>query len=352
MIPTVLNRQSPRPRFVLLRRLAAVASALPFLLIVGCGPSFLVTPVTITADLQEEQVQPGGWFAGKIAVVEVDGMLMNARSGGMLSLGSSENPMSRFSQQMDRAERDPGVKAVVLRINSPGGTVTASDTMYEIVRRFRDRTGKPVVASTQEVAASGGYYVACAADRIIVQPTSVVGSIGVIFESVQFKGTMDKLGVTSTAIKSGSLKDMASPWKLLQDDEKVVMQQMVDEYFVRFVDVVKSRRQLKEQIAADLNEYKKAGYAGVFSGRVFSGAKAVELGLADRTGLLADAVDEARKLANAPKASAVMYLRPFGPGGSLYASTSTPGPQNGVVHLALPDSAGVLPTGFYYLWRP
>ncbi|HEX8915134.1 MAG TPA: S49 family peptidase, partial [Humisphaera sp.] len=200
------------------RTFVAAAALLPLLVLgTGCGPSFLVTPVSVTADLQEQEVQPGGWFAGKVAVVEVDGMLMNARSGGLLALGSSENPMSRFAQQMERAERDPAVKAVVLRINSPGGTVTASDTMYEIVRRFRQRSGKPVVASTQEVAASGGYYVACAADRIVAQPTSVVGSIGVIFESVQFKGAMDKIGVTATAIKSGSLKDMASPWKLLQD---------------------------------------------------------------------------------------------------------------------------------------
>jgi protease-4 len=324
----------------------------------GCGlPSFLVTPISHSNKIEEQEVQPAkGWGGGKIAIIEVEGMLMNARGGGSILgislLGSSENPMSKFAQQMEAAERDPAVKAVVLRINSPGGTVTSSDTMYEIVKRFREKTKKPVVASTQEVCASGGYYLACAADKIVVQPTSVVGSIGVIFESIQFKGTMDKLGITMTAIKSGYLKDMGSPWKLLKDDEAAVMQTMVDEYFHRFVELVRSRRNISEAAVADLNDYKKATYSGVFSGRVFSGAKAVELGLADQTGILPDAIDEARKLAKAPNASAVMYIRPYGYGGSIYASTSVPQPQANTLQINLPESATPLPTGFYYLWRP
>lgn len=317
----------------------------------GCGsPSFLITPVANTSALEEEVVQPGRVGGGKIAIIDVEGMLINAAAGGMLT--PVENPVSKFTQQLEAAERDPSVKAVVLRINSPGGTVSASDTMYEQLRRFRERTGKPVVASAQEVAASGAYYLACASDRIIAQPTSVVGSIGVIFESIQFKGTLDKLGVTATAVKSGSLKDLGSPWKMLRDDERELMQEMVDEYFVRFVAIVRDNRNIAESAAADLNDYNRAGYKGVYSGRVFTGQKAVELGLADRTGQLTDALDEARKLAKAPNASAVLYTRPYGYGGSIYASTSTPQPQAGVVRLALPDQAGVLPTGFYYLWRP
>jgi protease-4 len=237
-------------------------------------------------------------------------------------------------------------------VNSPGGTVTSSDTMYQIVRRFRDKTGKPVVASAQEVMASGGYYVACAADRIVVQPTSVVGSIGVVFETMQFQGTLDKLGISAKSIKSGSLKDMGSPFKMLRADEERVMQEMVDEYFVRFVGVVRERRPVKEPPAPDLTEYAKTGYAGVYSGRVFSGNKAVELGLADEAGLLSDAIDAARTLAKSPGAKAVMYRRPYGYGGSIYASTSTPTPQANVVHLQLPEAAAPLPAGFYYVWRP
>ena len=318
----------------------------------GCGvPSFLITPVANTNTLKETEVEPGkGWYPDKIAIIEVEGLLMNAKAGGFLQ--ATENPVSKFAQQMEAAERDPRVKAVVLRVNTPGGTVTASDTLYQVVRRFREKTGKPVVASAQEVMASGGYYVACAGDQIVVQPTSVVGSIGVVFETMQFKGALDKLGISAKAIKSGSLKDMGSPFKLLRQDEEKVMQEMVDEYFERFVTVIRERRPVKEAPEGDLSAYAKDGYVGVYSGRVFSGTRAVELGLADRTGLLDDAIDLARDLARSPDAKAIIYRRPYGYGGSIYADTSTPVPQANVLRLELPDSATPLPTGFYYLWRP
>src|SRR4051794_13288212 len=205
------------------------------LLVTGCGaPSFLVTPVANSNRLEEQTLKAGKGGSGpKGALIEVEGMLANAQSGGLLQ--ATENPVSRFSQQMDRAAADEQVKAVVLRVNSPGGTVTGSDTMYGIVKRFRERTHKPVVASTQEVAASGAYYVSLASDKIYAQPTSVVGSIGVIFNTVDFEGTLAKLGVTSNAVKSGTLKDMGSPFKSLSKDERAVMQDMVDEYFARFV---------------------------------------------------------------------------------------------------------------------
>jgi len=266
--------------------------------------------------------------------------------------GTTENPVSKFTQQLEEAERDPKVKAVVLRVNSPGGTVTSSDTLYEMITRFRAKTHKPVVTSAQEVMASGGYYVACASDKIVVQPTSIVGSVGVIFETMQFKGTMDKLGITARSIKSGSLKDMGSPFRLMRPDEEQVMQQMVDEYFTKFVGVVRSRRPVTEAPSSDLSMYSKEGYAGIYSGRVWSGKKAVELGLADRTGLLSDAIDLAKEMAHSPDAKVVLYTRPYGYGGSIYANSSTPTPQANVLRLEIPEATNLLPTGFYYLWRP
>jgi protease-4 len=176
---------------------------LPILLIVavsalalaggGCGtPSFLITPVSHTQKLREMQVS-GGSGRDKIALIEVEGVLINARTGGFLQ--PTENKVSLFKEQLARAASDDKVKAVVLRVNSPGGTVTASDTMYEMLTRFRERTGKPVIASLQEVAASGGYYVACAADQIVASPTSVVGSIGVIFNTFDASRGLDKIGI-------------------------------------------------------------------------------------------------------------------------------------------------------------
>lgn len=312
------------------------------LLLAGCGmPSLLITPVPNAQKLVEIQVEPGH-SSDKIAIIEVEGMLMNARAGGFFQAG--ENPLSVFTQQLAEAAKDDHVKAIVLRVNSPGGTVTTSDAMYQELVRFRLKTNKPIVASCQEVAASGAYYVSCAADRIVAQPTSVVGSIGVIFNTFNVSGTMAKIGLTNDAIKSGPLKDMGSPFKPMTQQERDVMQGIVNEYYARFLHVVKINRHVPA-----------ASFKMCTDGRVFSGEHAHELGLVDKIGLLEDAIDLARKMSHSPKASAIMYKRPYGYRGSIYAQDSAPVPQaaagSNVTKLELPGEPW-LPSGFFYLWRP
>lgn len=307
----------------------------------GCGtPSLLITPVANTNQLEETRVAPGkGWFPDKIAIIEVEGMLVNAKSGGLLQ--ATENPLSLFVQELNRAAADSAVKAIVLRVNSPGGTVSCSDAMYQILKRFKAKTHKPVVASCQEVAASGAYYVSCAADRIVAQPTSIVGSIGVIFETYNLQGTMAKLGIRPGAFKSAAHKDIGSPFREPTPEEDRIMQGMVDEYYARFKGVVTSNRRVPE-----------ADFTTVTDGRVFSGQDAVRLGLVDRTGLLEDAIHLARDLAHAPNAEVIEYKRPYGYGGSIYALNSVPQPKADVLQLQLPEAATLLPAGFYYLWQP
>ena len=153
--------------FMLMRSLLVAA-----LFVSGCGmPSLLITPVMRSNDLEEIEVQRGKGNS-KIAVIPIEGLLANARSPGLIQDG--DNKISILTQELDKASRDSEVKAIVLRVNSPGGTVTGSDNMYELLRRFREKTGKPIVASVQEVGASGGYYVSCSADKIVASPTSVV----------------------------------------------------------------------------------------------------------------------------------------------------------------------------------
>ena len=318
----------------------------------GCGaPSFLVTPVANTGELNEEVVQPGnGFFPSKIAIIEVEGLLANAKTGGLLQ--ATENTLSLFTQQLDRAEKDSSVKAIVLRVNSPGGTVSASDAMYQLLLRFRQRSGKPIVASIQEVGASGAFYLSCASDKIVAQPTSIVGSIGVIFESMEFSGTLDKIGAKSWAITSGPLKEMGSPFKPLEPRERAVMKEMVDEYFARFVGIVHSRRPLTENVAANLGDYRKLDYAGLYSGRVFSGEEAKKLGLVDETGLLPDAIDLAKNLGKADDAEVIIYRRPYAYSGSIYASSTTPSPKANITTIDLPGASSFVPAGFYYLWKP
>jgi protease IV len=313
------------------------------MLLGGCGtPSLLITPVSGRQELDEVTVESGkGMFADKVVMIEVEGMLANVRTGGFLQAG--ENPLSLFAQQLERAEMDPSVKAVVLRVNSPGGTVTTSDTMYEMLLRFRNKTHKPVIAATQEVAASGAYYVCCACDKIVAHPTSLIGSIGVIFNAFDVSGTMSKIGVRSEAIKSGPMKDIASPFRQMNAEERTVLQNLVNEYYGRFVTVVRTNRKLKDSQTLAL----------ATDGRVFSGVKAVEMGLADQTGLLSDAIKLAKTMGHVPGAKVVMYKRPYGYSGSIYADLQVSPPQSNTgLNINFPGSRALLPTGFYYLWEP
>jgi protease-4 len=335
-----------------MRLIQFAASILFSFIALGCGtPSLLITPVNNTGELKEDVVQPGkAWIPTKVAIIEVDGLLANAKTGGLLT--ATENSLSLFTQQLEMAEKDGAVKAVVLRVNSPGGTVSASDAMYQLVMRFRKKTGKPVVASIQEVGASGAFYVSCAADKVMAQPTSIVGSIGVIFESMEFSGTLDKIGAKSWAITSGPLKEMGSPFKPLEPKERAVMNEMVTEYFARFVEIVHTRRPITETVAADLGDYRKADYTGLFSGRVFSGEDAKRRGLVDETGLLSDAVDVAKTLGKASDAEVIMYRRPYGYSGSIYASSHLGGVRSDSMTLDVPGAHSFVPAGFYYLWQP
>lgn len=319
-----------------------IAISMLALLIAGCGvPSLLITPVSNKNTLIEEEVQPPkGWTTAKIAIIPLEGMIANVREPGFLHPG--ENVVSLLTQQFHKAEEDSSVKAVVLRVNSPGGTVTASDTLYDLIKGFRKRTGKPVIVSVQEIAASGAYYISCSADEIVTQPTSVVGSIGVIFTTFDVVGTMDKIGVRSYTVKSGQLKDMGSPFKAMTPAEREVMQDMIDQYFARFRMIVQTNRKLTDDQTA-----------AVTDGRVFSGERGVALKLADRLGTLDDALDLARTKANAKGASAVLYLRPYGYGGSIYAQNQLPNPEaKGTTTLSIPGLPEMTPPGFYYMWQP
>ena len=231
---------------------------------------------------------------------------------------------------------------MVLRVNSPGGTVSASDAMYQMLKRFKDKTHKPVVASVQEVGASGAYYISCGADKIVAQPTSLVGSIGVIFETFNLEGTMSKLGVKPSNYKSAAHKDIGSPFREADPEEAKIMQGLVDDYYTKFKSIVSSNRPITNM----------ADFAMMTDGRVFSGDRAMQLGLVDQTGLLEDAIQLAKDMAKEPNAKVVIFKRPYGYSGSIYADSSVPTPRANVMQLQLPESATLLPTGFYYIWKP
>lgn len=330
--------------FVLLGILALTAG-----LLAGCSPITFVVGVS-PGDQRLERttvVQETGWGGDRVALIDVSGMIVNAHKPALLQQG--ENPVSLFHEQLTQAAADPRVKAVVLRLNTPGGGVTASDMMYRDLRRFRESTGKPVVALLMDVAASGGYYLACGADRIVAYPTSVTGSVGVILQTISVKPALDRIGVQTPALTSGENKNAGSPFSTLTDSHRAVLQQLVDDYYARFVALVRERR---PDIDADQMDT-------VTDGRVFSGEEAAAMGLVDATGDLHDAVALAKTLAGIDRADWVRYHRPLNHVGSPYAAapvppaTGPPSTQLNVLQFNFEGLAGFdSPVGIYYLWRP
>jgi protease-4 len=326
------------------RCLSALSPLVLVVLAVGCGPTaYKITPVPVDRTLDETTlINEGGLSPAKIALLDVDGVLLDTRKPSFFEEG--ENPVSLFTEKLDKAAEDPAVRAVVLRINSPGGGVTASDLMYQELQTFKSRTGgkRPMVAVLMGVAASGGYYIACGADRIVAQPTTVTGSIGVIMQLFSFSGTMDKIGAEATAIKSGPMKDAGSPFKRLRPEEREVFQGLVNQYYDRFVSVVtRGRPNLTEE------QVRKAA-----DGRVYSARQALDLGLVDEIGTLRDALSGVKMKIGAARVKVVIYHRPLGWRPNVYAQTPPAAPQVNVVNVQIPEGLLLPQAQFMYLWAP
>ena len=234
----------------------------------------------------------------KVAMISYTGLIAMGRRPSLL--GKGRNPVSDFVEALEKARKDDRVKAIILSINSPGGTVTASDIMYQQVRRFKEKSKKPVVVLMGEVAASGGYYLSCAGDEIIARPTTITGSIGVIIETINFSEGLAKIGIHARSVTSGPNKSMGSPFEPEKPEHRKIMQGMVDEFYARFVDIVKKNR---PNLAQD--DLPKAT-----DGRVVTGHHALELGLVDAVGYLPDAFSAAKRLAHLDRARLVKYHRP------------------------------------------
>ncbi|KPK77315.1 MAG: hypothetical protein AMJ79_03715 [Phycisphaerae bacterium SM23_30] len=313
-------------------------------MISGCGGNaLLIRPVSDKQQLEETQISrdEGLFVFDKIAVIDVDGIMANKSSAGLLQAG--ENPVSLFIEKLDRAAADKDVKAVVLRINSPGGTVVASDLMHHALLTFKKNAAKPVIACVLDVGASGAYYLACACDTIYAAPSSVLGSIGTIMQTVSFAGTMRLLGITAEAIKSGELKDMGSPLRNLTDQERKVLTEVIMHHYDSFIDVVLTGRRDR-----GLNRRRLLELA---DGRVFTAAQALENKLIDKIGYPADALADAKQRAGVTKAKVVIYHRPLGYKPNFYASADQLNPPSALINLDLPYGLRAQGPQFLYLWQ-
>ena len=310
----------------------------------GCGPAaFQVELVPTSRQLDQTEVQrdKGLFVFDKIAIIDVDGVMVNRARQGFMRAG--ENPVSLFIEKLDKAAADRSVKAVVLRLDSPGGTVAASDIMYHSLREFKRKTGKPVIACVLSLGCSGAYYLACGCDGIMAQPSSVTGNIGTVFQTISIAGTMEKIGVKAVTIKSGELKDLASPLHDLSDEERKVLEGVIEELSGQFFNVVREgRKGISEQKLPDLAD-----------GRIFTAQQALHEGLIDKIGYLPDGIEWAKEMAGVRKAQVVIYHRPlsYAPNAYGVASSSASG-LGPLINVELPDWLNSSGAQFLYLWEP
>ena len=292
-----------------------------------------VVPVVVRAG-------SGGPQAPRIAVVDVDGLILNQNASGLLSLG--ENPVSSFREKLEAASRDPRVRAVVLRINSPGGGVAASDTLAEELRRFREITGKPVVACLMDLATGGAYYLALGADLVVATPNGVTGGVGALVNHVNLQEAIATFNITVEAIKSGEKVDMGTVTTPLDDKTRELLKEMVEGYAERF----------RSRVALRRPGMTPRDRETVFDGRILTAPKALALHAVDKLGYLEDAIADAEALIGPCGAEVVMFQRAGLPIHSIYSITPNTPLQGDLIPFSYPGlERSKLPT-FLYLWQP
>jgi protease-4 len=237
---------------------------------------------------QETVIYSGS--ADRIAHIDLEGVITASASRGSSSM------VDDFRELVEAAAADDTVKAIVIRINSPGGEVTASDRLHRIIQQAD--ASKPVIAYLDTIAASGGYYAACGSRHLIAHPTTFTGSIGVIMQSVKYGELFDKVGVAMEVYKSGELKDLLSGTRETSPKEMALVNELVQETYTRFLEIVAANRKksVEELRGSPLTD-----------GRIFSGSQALAAGMVDQNGFIEDAYAQAMELAGVSGATVVRY---------------------------------------------
>ncbi|MEZ7170660.1 signal peptide peptidase SppA [Sporosarcina sp. OR05] len=225
----------------------------------------------------ESVIEPGVGM-DRIAVLSLDGVIQDVQASSFL--GTVGYNHQAFMSQLQDVLDDPTVKGVVLAVNTPGGGVLESADIYDAIRAIQLEKEIPIYISMGGMAASGGYYIAAPAEKIFVHPETITGSIGVIMESVNFSKLAEEIGIDFNTIKSGPYKDMMSGSREMTKEERAMLQEMIDDSYNRFVDIVAEGRQMS------VEEVKK-----VADGRIMNGRQAIEAGLADEFGKTGDVID-------------------------------------------------------------
>jgi len=309
-------------------------------LLTGCT-AFKVNILTGEKKALKEVTLEGGG-RDKVLIIPITGTITLTGRRGLII--RREGTVAEVAARLSKAQKDSRVKAVVFKIDSPGGTVTASDALYHEIRRFRKRTGTKIVAAMMGMGTSGGYYVALPADFILAHPTTITGSVGVVFLQPKAVGLMEKIGLEVNVSKSGKDKDMGSPFRRDTAEERRIFQNLTEELARRFLELVARHRHLDEKTLGR-----------IATARIYLAPEARDLGLVDAIGYLPDALAKAKQLAGLDADSRVIvYRRRKTADDSIYANAEAR--RNGEPAGALEQGfSALLPTlhpGFYYLWLP
>jgi protease-4 len=337
---------------MLLRLLSMMVLVLGIATTSGC---ILIAPTGLLSgspNYEEVQLKAGSGKK-KILVLDIDGTITSGAQTPPGLFSSGDSTVNEVAEKLAKARTDRSIRAVVLRIDSPGGGVTASDVVYRLIRDYRRDTGVPVYASLLDMGTSGGYYVALGADEIYAHPTTITGSIGVIAIFPQFEDLGRKIGLYAEVIKSGRNKDLTGGLVNMSPEQREILQQMINELYGRFVDVVaEGRPNLERERIVELAD-----------GRIYTAREATEVGLINGVKYLDDVIEHVRQSIDAPKARTVLYRRTSNKAiESVYASSRRIDPNGASasnktnVGLINVDASG-LALGhhqpvFQYLWIP
>ena len=314
--------------------------SLMLILLSGCTLNVSLTPPLKPFN---EQVLEGKGRP-KIVIADLSGILLDSTDAGRPGFRKKISQVSQMQEVLRKAEEDDDVAGIILRINSPGGSVAASDIIYHGIAGFRQRKRVPVYACITDVGASGAYYVASASDRIIAHPSSITGSIGVIAMKFNIEGLLSKIGVEDEVIKSGDKKDFWSPFRASTAEEKAIMQGIINHLYNRFIDAVLTRR------GGLLSREELLSLA---DGRIYTADQALRSRLIDEIGYLDDVIRLMKKTLALEEARVVTYYRPGGYKPTIYSESPHEGA--GTINLFSIDADSLFlahELKLMYLWAP
>jgi len=320
-----------------MKKYFTVIAVMLLFLLTACSAPRINLFSNVQEPLQELTLEGSG--ADKILLIPVNGVISDSPKKGMIS--SRPSIVEQVVSQLNKAEKNGDIRAVIFKIDSPGGSITASDMLYHEILSFRERTKIKIVVSMTDLGTSGAYYISLPADIIMLHPTTITGSVGVIFLQPKVTGLMDKIGLGVDVKKFGRYKDMGSPFRSATEEEKKLIQKSVDDFGERFLTLVQKHRRLEKQ---SLDK--------VATAQVFLADEALKLGLVDKIGYISDAVKEAKKIANLSENARIVIFRHEQAADINYYNSGVAASAAlniSAINLELPEIMN-FKAGFYYLW--